>query len=108
MTAPTLTRTETRTVSPFDSTRQFDDKGNEFWSARDLMPLMGYDQWRRFSDSIDRAKAAATAQGMDVSQNFADADKVSGARGPRQKDFILTRFAAYLVAMNGDPRRLCQ
>lgn len=93
-------------MSPFDGIKQTDEQGNEFWSARDLMPLMGYAQWRQFSDSIDRAKAAAEVQGIDVTSNFAVTRKNSGQQGGRpREDFRLTRFAAYLVAMNGDPRK---
>lgn len=108
MTASTLTRTETRTVSPFDSTRQFDDHGNEFWSARDLMPLMGYVEWRKFDESIQRAKASASAQNMDVTSHVVRADKVVArpqGGSVSRADYRLTRFAAYLVAMNGDPRK---
>lgn len=44
--------------SPFDSIRRFDDKGNGYWTARDLMPLQGYTNWRQFNESIQRAIAS--------------------------------------------------
>ena len=91
--------------SPFDHVKQVDDRGEEFWSARDLMPLLGYKQWRQFSDSIDRAKAAAAAQNIDLTSNFADTRNNTGTAGRPAEDVLLTRFAAYLVAMNGDPRK---
>ena len=87
----------------FDDIKQVDSDGNEFWSARDLMPLMGYSVWRNFMVPLERAMQAAKNQGMDVKNNFAGSRKVSGTRGPSQEDYILSRFAAYLVAMNGDP-----
>lgn len=95
----------TPTHTPFDAIRQVTDDGSERWSARDLMPLLGYDQWRRFEGAIDRATTSAKAQGASVEENFAASDKVSGTRGPSQKDYLLSRFACYLVAMNGDPRK---
>ncbi|UQE74238.1 hypothetical protein MYK68_16120 [Gordonia sp. PP30] len=92
--------------SPFDAIRRTRDDGTEFWSARDLMPLLGYDSWRRFADAIDRAKTAVEAQGNAVTSHFAGAVKNPGAEGGRPaEDVELTRFAAYQVAMCGDPRK---
>ncbi|WP_422244360.1 BRO family protein [Corynebacterium variabile] len=81
------------------------DDCTEFWSARDLMPIMGYTNWAQFSKAIDRAKLSAQAQNVAVTSNFEDGLKVTNTPGPDQKDVLLTRFAAYLVAMNGDPRK---
>lgn len=92
--------------SPFDHVKQVDDRGDEFWSARDLMPLLGYSMsnpWQKFSGVIERAKSAADAQNMDVTSLFNLEVKKTGGR-PRQ-DYRLTRYAAYLVAMTGDPRK---
>lgn len=89
--------------SPFDSIRQTRPDGSEFWSARDLMPLLGYPTWQHFVPAIDRARAAAVAQGNDVDALFTVSREKSGGR-PRE-DFHLARFACYLVAMNGDPRK---
>ena len=88
----------------FDAIKHVDEHG-EWWSARELQPLMGYDQWRRFDDAIERAKAACANAGVDVTSNFASIGKVSGTRGPNQADYRLTRYGAYLIAMNGDPRK---
>ncbi|MGW4422541.1 phage antirepressor KilAC domain-containing protein [Streptosporangium sp. NPDC004631] len=93
--------------SPFEKIRQVDE-GGEFWSARDLMPEMDYGQWRQFEDAIDRARATCRNSGFDVLDHFADARKITkNARGHRREvpDFRLTRYAAYLVAQNGDPRK---
>lgn len=68
------------------------------------MPLLGYDSWRRFDDAVQRAKIACTNSGADATSHFADAVKVA-ASGPAGADYQLTRYAAYLVAMNGDPRK---
>ena len=89
--------------SPFDSIKRVGEDGAEYWSARDLMPLLGYDSWRRFEDAIDRARSAAEVQGYSAETLFAGAVKKTGGRP--QQDFELARFAAYLIAMNGDPRK---
>ena len=95
------------TGSPFDAIRQVDGRG-EYWSARDLMPLLGYDKWERFEGSIERAKAAAENTGATTANHFPGAGRMvdigSGARR-EIRDYHLTRYACYLVAMNGDPRK---
>ena len=90
------------TTSPFDTIKRTrEDDGTEFWSARDLMPLMAYSTWQKFETPLHRAMATAKNQGMDVDQLFNRSVEKTGGR-PRE-DFSLTRYAAYLVAMNGDP-----
>lgn len=93
---------------PFDSIKQTRPDGTEYWSARELQPLLGYDSWRRFDETIDRAKVACENSGHKVSGHFAGADKTSDMPngGSRSlEDYHLTRYACYLVAMNGDPRK---
>lgn len=87
--------------SPFDAIRQIRADGTEFWSARDLMPLMGYARWENFETPIRRAMKTAENQGMDVATLFLRSQEKTAGR-PRE-DFELARYAAYLVAMNGDP-----
>lgn len=89
--------------SPFDAIRRTREDGTEYWSARDLMPLMDYPKWQQFEPVIERACKAAENQGLDASALFRVITKKTGGRP--QADFELTRFAAYLVAMNGDPRK---
>lgn len=89
--------------SPFDQIREVRDDGTEFWSARKLMPHMGYDKWQNFQTALERAKLAAQNSGMDVNSLFTVVSKNSGGRP--QEDYELARFAAYLVALNGDPRK---
>jgi DNA-damage-inducible protein D len=92
------------TSSPFDALCRTDEHG-EHWSARELMPVMGYGaDWRNFA-AVERAKIACHNTGADVAINFGGATRVSGQRGPAAADYRLTRYAAYLVAMNGDPRK---
>lgn len=98
--------------SPFDSIRRFREDGSEFWSARELMGLLGYAKWERFHGAIERAKASLAAQGdwlpgsgNPIQPHFADHEFfVNSGKGRSQatKDLHLSRFACYLVAMNGD------
>lgn len=90
--------------SPFDAIKRTRPDGSHYWSARDLMPVMGYTAWRNFEVPLNRAMKSAEVQGHDVNRHFAGSRKVS-ASGPDMADFELTRFAAYLVAMNGDPNK---
>ncbi|RMB81269.1 phage antirepressor KilAC domain-containing protein [Streptomyces shenzhenensis] len=85
-----------------------DEKGQERWSARDLQKLMGYDEWRKFDDTIQRAMAAVEASGLDPLDHFVGAAKVmeTGRWGrTKVKDYRLTRFGAYHVALAGDGRK---
>ena len=92
--------------SPFDTIRRVRPDGSEYWSARDLMPLLGYDQWRRFAGAIERAQASCVNTGSDLQGNFAGADNnPSELVGRPSADYHLSRYACYLVAMNGDPRK---
>ena len=94
--------------SPFDRLRQVREDGTEFWSARDLQPMLGYDRWHGFQRAIDRAIKAAQNMGHDVDSTFVQVSRVThvGNLGEQESlDYELSRFAAYLIAMNGDPRK---
>ncbi|RCJ42602.1 hypothetical protein A6769_36875 [Nostoc punctiforme NIES-2108] len=88
--------------SPFNTIRHLDDNGNEHWLARELMELLGYKKWERFVDTIDRAKIGCQNTGFSVQNHFADAGLYT-RNVP--SDYRLSRYACYLVAMNGDPRK---
>lgn len=95
-------------VSPFDAIRRTRDDGTEYWSARDLMAAMQYDQWRNFETAIHRARASATNTGYEAEHHIAGASKMVGVGSGASRavdDWHLTRFGAYLVVMNGDPRK---
>ena len=92
----------------FNDYSQKTESGLEFWFARDLQSLLGYDQWKNFQKVIDRAKIACQATDLIVADHFADASKmVSTGSGAKREidDIALTRHACYLIAQNGDPRK---
>ena len=94
--------------SPFDSIKHTDETG-EWWSARELMPLLGYDRWENFAQSLGRALDAAwSSEGEAAQKHFRDARKMLPIGNGAHRDVgdrHLTRYGAYLVAMNGDPRK---
>ncbi|SKY29633.1 DNA-damage-inducible protein D [Mycobacteroides abscessus subsp. massiliense] len=90
--------------SPFDAGRMPCPRGGEdVWSTRWLMGKMAYSRWEDFERVIERAKQAAHNQGFNVRTLFRVAPKKTGGRP--QLDYEVPRFAAYLIAMNGDPRK---
>ncbi|WP_139277751.1 BRO family protein [Rhodococcus marinonascens] len=98
-----VTRLPDDEQSPFDAVRQIRADGSEFWSARDLMGLMGYARWENLQTSIERAKASARNQGVDIPSNFLCSQVITATK-PRE-DYELSRHAAYLLALNGNPNK---
>lgn len=92
----------------FEELKLANEHGAEYWSARDLQPMLGYSQWRRFEDAVKRAMASCETSGNDPEHHFAGAGKMIevGKGGQREvEDYHLSRFACYLIAQNGDPRK---
>ena len=92
----------------FEELRQTNEHGAEYWSARDLQVMLGYSQWRRFEDAVNRAITSCEASGNKPEYHFAGAGKmvVLGSGSQREvEDYHLSRFACYLIAQNGDPRK---
>ena len=82
--------------------------GVEYWMARDLQKLLDYDEWRNFLKVIDKARLACSNSGQDISDHFVDVNKTIPMPKGAEKDIqdvMLTRYACYLIAQNGDPRK---
>jgi DNA-damage-inducible protein D len=92
----------------FEDLKKINEYGAEYWSARELQPLLGYSQWRRFEDALKRAITSCKQSGNNPDHHFAGAGKpIAGGKGAVQVvgDYHLSRFACYLIAQNGDPRK---
>jgi len=103
------TNSITRLKESFDFIAQTDtDSSVEFWYARDLQKTLGYSEWRNFFKIIDKAKESCSNTGVDSQNHFVDVNKMvdigSGISRPVE-DIMLTRYACYLIAQNGDPRK---
>lgn len=85
-----------------------DDGRTEYWYARDLQKSLGYDRWENFVNVLNKAKTACEISGIEVADHFRDVTKMVtiGSNAPRQiEDIMLTRYACYLIAQNGDSRK---
>lgn len=92
----------------FEGHAQQTEDGVEYWLARDLQHLLGYTEWRNFTAVISRARTACEISGRAVGDHFVEVNKMvdlgSGSRR-EVEDLMLTRYACYLIAQNGDPRK---
>lgn len=92
----------------FEKIRHFDNNGHEYWLARELAPLLDYQQWRNFEPVIQKAMLACEQSSKSVADHFAEIRKMvdlgSGAKR-MIKNFALSRYACYLILQNGDPSK---
>lgn len=92
----------------FESIKHINEYGQEFWYARELQTALEYTEWRNFKKIIDKAKDACATSGNPVGEHFVEVNKSSPMPngGVREvEDFMLSRYACYLIVMNGDPRK---
>ncbi len=95
-------------TSTFEANAQQTDDGIEYWLARDLQQLLGYDEWRNFTAVITKAQTACEISGHAILDHFVGVNKtIQMPKGAEKEvpDLILTRYACYLIAQNGDPRK---
>ena len=94
--------------STFEQIKHLDEDNKEYWLARELQTTLQYTKWANFNKVIETAKIACKISGHLVSDHFADLGKmIIIAKGAKRKvlDYKLTRYACYLIVMNGDPRK---
>jgi len=98
---------EKYTEKTFENIKHIDENGAEFWYARELMSVLEYQQWRRFENVIEKAMEACKNSNYKVSDHFAAVGKmVKAGVAPKEiDDYKLTRYACYLIVMNGDSRK---
>ena len=95
-------------TTTFEGHAQQTEGGIEFWLARDLQHLLGYAEWRNFLTVVSKAKVACEVSGHPVSDHFVDVTKMVDLGSGSQRevdDLMLTRYACYLIAQNGDPKK---
>ena len=96
------------TEKMFEEIKHVDENGNEYWYARELMPILEYKLWQRFSNVMKKAMENCRNSNYNISDHFIGADKMVqiGSKTTRKiKDYKLSRYACYLIVLNCDPRK---
>ena len=94
--------------SSFESLKKHTKHATEYWSARELQSCLGYSEWRKFENTIKKAITSCKQSGNNPQNHFVGAHKMVGIGSQTDRgieDWHLSRFACYLIAQNGDPRK---
>ena len=93
--------------SIFENIKHINEHGQEFWYARELQKVLEYTEWRKFFGVIEKAKNSCSQSNNSILDHFVDADKIVhlGVAERKIQDIVLSRYACYLIVMNGDPRK---
>ena len=92
----------------FENIKNINEYGYEFWYARDIQKALEYTKWENFSNIINKAKEACQNSSIDVDDNFEETTRIielGQGRTREIEDYILSRYACYLIVMNGDPKK---
>lgn len=103
-----LSKTKNYDSIAFESIKHVDEKGDEYWTARELQEVLDYTEWRKFENVINKAKKSCENSGISAIEHFGGADKtIAMPKGANKsiQDYKLTRYACYLIAQNGDSRK---
>ena len=96
------------TTKLFEDIKHIDENGNEYWYARELMPVLGYSKWENFNKVIEKAIVACQNSCINYKEHFPDVRKTLEMPNNAMKkiiDYKLSRYACYLIAQNGDSRK---
>ena len=103
-----LERNKNYSNQSFEDIKHIDENGIEYWEARELMKMLEYNKWENFEKVINKAKEACENSNISANEHFPDVRKLSKRANNAEvliKDYKLTRYACYLIAQNGDPRK---
>ena len=92
----------------FENIKQINEYGQEFWYARELQEVLEYSQWRNFYEAVQRAAVSCENSGYDIDEHFEECEvvrKIGNGANRKVKDIKLSRYACYLIVMNGDPQK---
>lgn len=92
----------------FEDIKHTTDMGMEFWYARELYPVLEYSEWRNFNKVINKAMLACKNSGFSIDEHFVEVNKTIPMPKGAEKtipDYMLSRYACYLIMQNGDPRK---
>ena len=103
-----MTEIELYTEVIFEKIKHYTEEGVEFWYARELQKVLEYKEWRNFLKTVNKAKEACEMAQQTIFEHFVDVNKmIQLAKGAEREvdDIMLSRYACYLIVMNGDPRK---
>ena len=92
----------------FEDIKHIDENGNEYWEARELMPILEYSKWENFHNVIKQAMISCEESNCNINEHFPKVRKpIIGGNGNIQKvvNYNLTRYACYLIVQNADPKK---
>lgn len=101
-----MDETDNYNEKTFEEIKHIDEKGNEYWNARELQQILGYKEWRYFSAVIEKAQVACSESNNSINSNFGVNTKIvkTGVSTKRIIDYKLSRYACYLIVQNANPK----